>query len=745
MAAAFAAGRTVLLEPEVYALVAGAGIAVPRHRLVAAPEAIDAATCDALGSQEAVVKVASPDLLHKSDVAGVRFCRNQPDTLREAATQVLEAARAAAPGARVHGLLIAERVRFGARAGSELLAAFRHDPAFGPVVVVGAGGLDSEALLGALRPAAARAMFAASRLDAATVARGLRDTLVFRALTGRLRSGPGAGADAEAALVALVLALAELARGWSGFQPPGGIGLCELELNPVVAAEDGRLMALDGLARVHRPQPLPPPRALDGLARLLTPSSAVVVGASAESENPGRLILRNLVAGGGVARERIWAIHPRAERIEGCRAFASLSALPEPADLAIVSVAADRGAERVVSEIVSGRRARSITLIAGGFAETAGGREAEARLRELLAESHRAADGGVLLNGGNCLGIVSLPGGYNTFFIPSHKLPLRRGGVSGLASISQSGAYLVSQISNLDGVIAPRYAISFGNQMDVTLSDYLEHLEADREVSVFAVYLEGFARGDGERFLEVARRIAAGGRRVLLYKAGRTREGSAAASSHTASAVGDYEVCEELARAAGAVVAQDLDGFEDDVLAFALLHGRAGAGRRVAVLSNAGFEATAAADALGGLELAVLGAATRERLAGLLPPGIVDVHNPVDATPVTPTRSYAAIAQALAEDDAVDALVVAGVPATPFLDSLARGEGHVEDVRGPDGLATRLAGVFRSSRKPMVFSVDAGALYDPLFRALREAGVPTYRRVDRATRALARYLGAVGR
>jgi acyl-CoA synthetase (NDP forming) len=740
---AAAAGRTVLLEPEVYALVASAGIGVPRHCLAAAPEQIGPATCSVLGSEEAVVKVASPDLLHKSDVSGVRFCRNEPGALREAAAAVLAAARAASPTARLEGVLVAERVRFRAGLGRELLAAFRHDPAFGPVVVIGAGGLDSEALLAALQPGPARAMFAAGGLDAETVRRGLRTTLVHRALTGRLRSSaPGVE---EAALVELVLALARVAERWGGWGPPEGLGLAELELNPVVAAEDGRLVALDGLARTHRPEPLPPPRPLAELGRLLTPRSAVVIGASAEGENPGRVILRNLVAGGGVPRERIWAMHPRAGEIDGCRAYASLAALPEPADLAIVSVAADRGADRVVREIVEGRRARTITLIAGGFGETAGGREAEARIRRTLAESHRAPDGGVLLNGGNCLGIISEPGRYNTFFIPSHKLPVRAGVSGGLACISQSGAYLVSQISNLDGVIALRYAISFGNQMDVTVSDYLAHLEADPRVSVFAVYLEGFQPGDGERFLDAVRRITCGGRSVLLYKAGRTREGSEAASSHTASAVGDYEVCEELARAAGAVVADNLDAFEDDVVTFALLHGRVAAGRRVAVLSNAGFEATAAADTLAGLQLATLGASTRERLAHLLPPGIIDVHNPVDATPVTPTRAYAAIAAALAEDEAVDALVVAGVPATPFLDTLAKGGGHGEDVAGPSGLATLLTAVFRATAKPVVFSVDSGSLYDPLAATLRRAGLPTFRRVDRATRALARFMLATFR
>jgi acyl-CoA synthetase (NDP forming) len=740
LASADADGRTVLLEHEVYALLGGAGIAVPAHRLLTTADAVDDSVCAALGADEAVVKVASPDVLHKSDVGGVAFCRNETGALRSAVARLLRRAHLAAAGARIAGALVAERVPYEGGTGRELLAAFRHDPAFGPVVVLGVGGLDTEALQASLRPERARAMWPAAALTAEEATHGLRGTLAHAALTGGLRTSRGSGTT-EASLAELVVALARLAESWAAFAPEGGLGLSELEVNPLVLARDGRLVALDGLARVHRPAPLPPARPVAELRRLLTPSSAVVIGASATGMNPGRIILRNLAAGGGLPRERVFALHPSAQEIDGCRAFPAVADLPEAADMAVVSVAAD-GAAEVVSELVRTRRARTITLIAGGFGETEGGREAEARVRAALAESHRAPDGGVLLNGGNCLGIISAPGGYSTFFIPPYKLPVREGPGRGLASVSQSGAYLVSQISNLEGVIRPRYAISFGNQMDVTVSDYLEYLEGDPETRVFAVYLEGFQRGDGARFLDAVRRITASGRAVLLYKAGRTREGSAAAASHTAAAVGDYEVCLELGRGARAVVAESLDQFEDDVLTFTLLEDRKASGRRVAVLSNAGFEATAAADALFGMELASLAPPTRARLAELLPPGIVDVHNPVDATPVTPTEKYAALAQTLAVDPSVDAVVVAGVPATPFLDTLAPGEEHRDDVAGPAGLATRLAAFFRATAKPVVFSVDAGARYDPMVRAMREAGLPTFRRVDRATRSLARFVGA---
>ena len=740
LASAEAEGRPALLEHEVYAVLAAAGIAVPGHRLVASPGQVDASLCASLGAEEAVVKIVSPDLPHKSDVGGVVACRNEPSAVRGAVDQVLRSARQAAPTARIDGALVVERVAFRPGTGREVLAAIRHDPAFGPVVVIGMGGLDTEALLAGLRPERARVMLAAGGLTVAQALEGLRGTLVQAAATGRLRSSRGAGVP-EARLAELAVALARLAVSWAGFAPPEGLGLAELEVNPLVVAGDGRLVALDGLGRLHRPKPLPPPRPVAELRRLLTPQSAVVIGVSAEGMNPGRIILRNLADGGGVPRERVWAIHPKAAEIDGCRASASLAELPMVPDLAVVSVAADRGADAVVREIVEHRRARTVTLIAGGFGETENGREAEARIRAALADSHRDPDGGVLLNGGNCLGIISEPGRYNTFFIPPHKLPVTKAPGVGLASISQSGAYLVTQISNLAGVVEPRYAISFGNQMDVTVSDYLAYLEDDFQARVFAVYLEGFQRGDGARFLEAVRRITASGRPVLFYKAGRTREGSAAAASHTASAVGDYEVCEELARAAGAVVADSLDQFEDDILVFTLLDGSVVRGRRVALLSNAGFEATAAADTLHGMELAQLQPETQARMAELLPPGIVDVHNPADATPVTPTHRYAALAQVMAEDMGVDAVVVAGVPATPFLDTLPRGEGHHEDVAGPQGLARRLAAMFRATTKPVVFSVDAGALYDPMVAAMRRDGLPTFRRVDRATRALARFLG----
>ena len=231
-----ASGRSVLLEHEVYALLAGAGagagVGVPRHRLLARPDEAGRALCEELGSEDAVVKIASPDLLHKSDVGGVVVCRNEPAAVRGAVERVLASARAASPSARIAGALVVERVRFRAGTGRELLGSFRHDTAFGPVVVLGVGGLDTEALLGALKPSAARAMLAAEGLTAEAALARLRGTLVHEALTGRLRSSRGHGVPEER-LAELAAALARSPSSWAGFEPAGGLGLVGARGQPV--------------------------------------------------------------------------------------------------------------------------------------------------------------------------------------------------------------------------------------------------------------------------------------------------------------------------------------------------------------------------------------------------------------------------------------------------------------------------------------------------------------------------------
>jgi acyl-CoA synthetase (NDP forming) len=338
--------------------------------------------------------------------------------------------------------------------------------------------------------------------------------------------------------------------------------------------------------------------------------------------------------------------------------------------------------------------------------------------------------------GGNCLGVVSKQQ-YNTFFLPQYKLPFHDAPGDNLVAVSQSGAYLVSLSSNLDGILFPRASISFGNQMDLTLADFLEHFVADDSVSVLACYVEGFKPGDGERFLDLAREIRSRGRRVIVFKAGKTERGAAATRSHTAALAGDYAVARGLLEEAGVVMAHTLDMFEDYVKVFTLLFDRRPSGRRLGVVSNAGFECAAVLDKLYDLEPAVLSDATRARLRSCLP-GIAHADNPVDTTPMAGTAELVAAAEALLEDDSVDALLVSPIPVTPALENLAPdlAGSHSENIYAAGSLPQELIRLFRKTPKPMAVSVDSGRLYDDFVTVLQRNGIPVYRKVDRASRAL---------
>ncbi len=492
------------------------------------------------------------------------------------------------------------------------------------------------------------------------------------------------------------------------FSPDNSLGnptLEELEVNPLLLCADGRWVAADGKARLSARRAVHASRPLAKIAKLLAPKSAAVIGVSASEMNPGRIILKNLKQSEGVAYGHLWVVHAHQASIDGVPCVPSVAALPEKVDLAVVSVPAPAATE-VVAALADGK-AESIILIPGGFGE-AGRGDLEAALRKALADAHARPDGGPVLVGGNCLGIVSKRQ-YNTFFLPQYKLPFHDARGDSLVAVSQSGAYLVSLTSNLDGIVFPRASISYGNQMDLTAADFLEYFADDPTVRLLVFYIEGFAPGDGERFVRAARRVTSEGRHVIVFKAGKTALGAEATRSHTASLAGDYAVAQALLENAGVLVAQSLDMFEDITKVHTMLGDRPPGGRRLAVLSNAGFECSAVLDKLYGLTSASLAAPTLARLKACLP-GIAHAANPVDATPMADTPAFVEAAAAMLDDPGVDMLLVSPIPVTPALDILAPDPfgAHAENLFSKASLAQELLRLFRETKKPVVVNVDSG-------------------------------------
>ena len=748
LGAAYAEGRDTLAESEVYQVLDAIGIARPRSVFVPVNE-IDAGApnldLSELATEMVVVKVMSPDVLHKTDVGGIAFVKRDVETLMAEVSRIVENVKQAAPSARIKGVMITELIDYRSELGRELIISFRQDDAFGPVVSFGLGGIDTENFAKWMQTGKSITSRSALFLDADETVSMVKETVAGDKL---LRPGRGQTESVLSAdvLVSTIEALSRLACEYSALSEMREFTIDECELNPVVVTDDGRLVAVDALLKFSKKKIERTQRPIHKIKKLLEPQSALVVGVSGSGMNVGRIILRNLIEGGGVDRGKIYILHPRESEIDGCKCFASIADIPEQVDMTVVTIPAGDQCVNLMIELIERRKTHSITLISSGFAETSEGKVLEDRLIEAIRRGHEQEDGGAIVNGGNCLGIVSLPGNYNTFFLPKYKLPFSAAGAENTASISQSGAYLVTQASNLDGVINPRYSISFGNQIDLTAGDYLEYLMQDENISLFSVYLEGFKPLDGVGFFEACQSITKSGQNVLVYKAGRSVEGAMAAASHTAAMVGDYALNRDVLRQSGAIVVETLDDFFDYFKVFTLLAGKEVSGPRqssalsVGIMSNAGFEATAAADNLLDLDLAKLEVGTMAKLKELLPPGIVVAKNPIDTTPIANSEAFELISRALLDDENVRCAVISIVCPTPFLENLERSDEHKEDISRETSLPNRMVRVFKTTEKPVVFAIDSGALYDPFVAMMEKAGLPCFRKIDRAIRALSNFI-----
>jgi acyl-CoA synthetase (NDP forming) len=731
----------VLTEPEGLDLLEAAGIAVPRRLLLRG--SADAARLDPppFPGARAVLKVVSPAILHKTEARGVAVLDNTPAALRAG---LAEMERRFA-GQVVDGFLLMEFVPHEAEPGHELLLGMRWTADFGPVVTLGAGGIHTEFLAQSIREDRALALLSPALAGAGEIERALARVAVVRLVTE-----PRRGRPAQVPLARLVETVSRFVELAAAFVPDP-IG--EFEVNPLVLA-GGRFVALDALLKLATPSPdprgarapLPAPRPVAKIARLLKPRTAAVMGVSEKGVNPGRMILRNLLGDGFPAAD-ITVVKPGSEQIDGVKCVPSLEALPGRQDLLILSISAAQAPEAVAA-IAEGRRAESVILIPGGLEERPGSEPLVARMRRAIADSRATEWGGPVINGGNCLGVRSVPGRYNTLFIPEYKLPMPRGAESPLAFVAGSGAFAVAKASKFVAM-NPRYILTIGNQMDLTAADYLEFLEQDPAVEVLAVYLEGFRPLDGRRFLEIARRITAGGRTVVLYRAGRTPAGAEAAASHTAAVAGDYAATRRLAEAAGVVLADTLEDFDDLVRLFVALRGRRPAGRRLGAVSNAGFECVAIADNLEAFTLADFSPATTAALGDVLERAriaeIVGVHDPMDLTPIMGDADYEEISRRVLADPNVDLGLVGCVPLTQALNTLVPGEAHGEDLAREDSIANRLVRLFHATAKPWVAVVDSGSLYDPMVARLEAGGVPTFRAADRALRLFNRWAAALTR
>ncbi len=733
--------RAQLLEPEVLRLLETlGGPAPPAHLFLPAGVTPDAVALAALPGERLVLKLVSPDVVHKTEAGAVAFVRKDEAAVQDAIRTMNDRRPT---GADVRGFLLSEFVEGdGPASFGELLVGVRATREFGPVVAAGLGGTDTEFLAERLRPGRAVAKAAALVTDPERFLELFRRTTSYEALSGNTRGGVPCVSDD--ALLDGFRAFFRIARTLCVPSPGGDPELVELEVNPF-RIRDGRLVALDGRARLGTAVRPSPDRPVEAIRRLLLPQSIAVLGVSATSRNVGRIILGNLLES-GFPRDRLRVVKDGVEEVDGVTCVPALSALEESLDLLVIAAGGAQLPD-LVREAASGGRVRSAIVVAGGVGETEGSGDLAEDVKAALAESRRRPDGGMVLLGPNSLGVISRPGGYDTLFIPSERLDKRRHAPPRpVALLSQSGAFIITRMSNLE-FLDPAFAVSLGNQLDVTSSDLVAALADRDDVHTIGIYLEGLNDLDG---LALARRVESvvrAGRRVVFYKAGRSEAGRSAAAGHTASIAGDAEVCRATLEQAGALVTDTFREFEQLLELSASLHGKTVTGSRIGVVTNAGYEAVGMADAVRGeryaCSLPPLADDTAARLRGILArhrlDALVGARNPLDLTPMAGEDAYLEAVQLLLEAEELDAVIVGVVPLTA---ALATGP---DEVGQAHSLARRLPPLLHAAHRPSAVVIDSGPLYLPLVRALRLEGIAVFSSADQAMRSMGRYLGHAAR
>jgi acyl-CoA synthetase (NDP forming) len=306
-----------------------------------------------------------------------------------------------------------------------------------------------------------------------------------------------------------------------------------------------------------------------------------------------------------------------------------------------------------------------------------------------------------------------------------------------VAFISQSGGHCL-QITSYAAQYGIRFSkvISFGNGTVLDSTDFLEYLANDSETEIISLYIEGVR--DGRRLLELVRDVNRV-KPVIILKGGGTKPGSRAVASHTGSLAGDTAIWDAFFKQTGAVRVDYLDELVEVISAFS--HLRPPRGNRVAVILGGGGYGVVAADSFAreGLDVPILDNETRRELSHIVPAAGSSVRNPLDiAIARYDLRLLQQIMEIVGRDPQIDIFVI-----TYALEALYENDSEQMHKLGPYicKFATEIA-----PHLAVVAVPDAPALSPPvkaeqrrLENVLPECGVPVYRTIPRAARALAKF------
>src|SRR4030081_2367706 len=579
--------RTSLTAPEGKLVCDAYGIPVPKEGV--AKSAAEAAKLATGMGFPVVMKIVSPDILHKTEAGGVVVGVKTATDAEKIYETILANAKKYKASAKIEGIQVQQMLA----GGTEVIIGSITDGSFGKLVAFGLGGV----LVEVLKDITFR-LAPATKEDALSMLDGIPAPDMLKGVRG----GDAANRDAMADIIVKVSQLV------SDFQE-----IVELDLNPVFATKKDAIAADVRIVVDFDYKPRPAPRSneeiVTAMNRIMQPKAVAVIGASAEDGKIGK-------------KGEIYPIHPKAADILGYKAYKSVKDVPGVIDTAVFAIPAKLVAGALVE--CGEKKIPGAVLIPSGFAE-AGAPELQAEIVEIGNKYN------VRLMGPNIYGFYYTPANLCATFCTAYD-------VKGHAALSsQSGGIGMAIIGfSRSPKVGVSAIVGLGNKSDIDEDDLLAFFEQDPNTTIIAQHCEDLK--DGRAFAEAAKRVSRK-KPVVVLKAGRTSAGAKAASSHTGALAGNDKIYEDVFKQSGVIRARSLRQLLEFARGMPVLP--TPKGENVLIITGAGGSGVLLSDSVvdNGLSLMTMPPDLDAAFRKFIPP-FGAAGNPVDITGGEPPITY---------------------------------------------------------------------------------------------------------
>lgn len=626
-----------------------------------------------------VAKIVSPEILHKTDVKGVKVgitdARQAVDTFTDMYGRLSKEYN-------VKGVLLE---KMAAPGGIELIVGLQNDSQFGPVIMVGIGGIYTEVF----KDVSFRVL-PITKEDAKSMIEDLKGNKILKGFRGM----------SPVDLDMLADALVNIGRFGTDMAPYYE----SIDFNPVIFYEkdyvvvDAKILLKDkpDLEIISKAQP-----DSEYMDLFFNAKSVALIGASPEVGKVGNSVLESLVKHD--YKGKVFPVNAKGySEIMGIKAYKSLDEIPDKVDIVVVTVDLKFVPDLLKSAAKKG--IHNFVVISGGGKELGGERAAiEAQVKELSQQLR------IRIIGPNCIGMFNGQNRLDCAFQGHARMIRPKSGT--VAFLSQSGTVGIAFMESSDAFGMSKM-ISYGNRSDVDEADMIWYLSEDPETNVIGLYVEGL--GDGRKFMNTARRVVKErGKPIVVFKNGRTARGAKQAASHTGSLGGSYGVVKGALDQAGII---SVDSYEELTACLKALSWQpTPSGGRVAMVTNGAGPIIAAIDNFErlGLQVAEISEQTKKAFKEHYPPTYV-IGNPCDITGSANADDYRFAIQTFMDDPNVDIIM----PWFVFQDDPL--EESIVDV---------LAEFQKQRKKPILVGAMGGPFTRKISQKIEDANVPVYHTV----------------